>query len=180
MRPFLFRFTIRRSMAVVAILGIVMAVGMTAQRLRRLRADYQIRAEHHANEEQNVQAMLVFLAKQKDDFGKNPKYRRWTRNSRRKLKALMKSDPEVREAMNRNDEGLQAGMKFFKEAKRELEEVEKTARVKLAYHADLKRKYQRAADHPWESVSPDAKEPGSNLVEMMQLAMEKVARMGTD
>jgi hypothetical protein len=37
--------------------------------------------------------------------------------------------------------------------------VENLARSRLSYHADMKRKWQRAASHPWEFFVPDPPEP---------------------
>jgi hypothetical protein len=181
MRRSLFRFTIRRSMAVVAIVAIVMALGITAHRLRRLRADYQSRAAQHAQEEQGV---LNFMAASKNFFkvaevlSEIPPM---DSKTDMELKALLKSEPGLLEEMKRDEEERREERKAIEETKREMEKVEKTARAKLAYCADLKKKYRRAADHPWESVPPDAKEPGPNLMILIMYLFKaegRIAKMG--
>jgi hypothetical protein len=37
--------------------------------------------------------------------------------------------------------------------------IEDLARARLAYHGDMRRKWQRAAGRPWEAVPPDPDEP---------------------
>lgn len=41
---------------------------------------------------------------------------------------------------------------------------ERSSRLRVGYHADLKRKYIRAASRPWEAVTPDPKDPGEDLL----------------
>lgn len=42
--------------------------------------------------------------------------------------------------------------------------MERASRLRVAYHAGLKDKYQEAAAHPWTSVPPDPKDPGEGLL----------------
>lgn len=42
--------------------------------------------------------------------------------------------------------------------------VEQASRLRLTYHSELKRKYLRAATHPWEPVPPDPPDPGDSLM----------------
>lgn len=42
--------------------------------------------------------------------------------------------------------------------------VEMASRLRVPYHAALKRKYLRAAARPWETVDPDPRDPGEDLV----------------
>lgn len=46
----------------------------------------------------------------------------------------------------------------------DIPKYERASRLRLAYHAELKRKYLRAAAHPWESVPPDPSDPGEFLL----------------
>lgn len=38
----------------------------------------------------------------------------------------------------------------------EIAAIENQAHLMLKWHIDMKRKWQRAADRPWETVSPDS------------------------
>jgi hypothetical protein len=42
--------------------------------------------------------------------------------------------------------------------------MERASRLRVAYHAELKRKYVKAANRPWESVAPDPKDLGEDLL----------------
>jgi len=42
--------------------------------------------------------------------------------------------------------------------------LERSSRLRVDYHSRLKRKYLGAADRPWQSVSPDPKDPGEELI----------------
>ena len=42
--------------------------------------------------------------------------------------------------------------------------LERSSRVRLAHHAELKRKYLRAAARPWEPVPPDPPDVGESLL----------------
>ncbi len=42
--------------------------------------------------------------------------------------------------------------------------MERASRLRVTYHADLKRKYQKAAAYPWVSVPPDPRDPGESLL----------------
>ena len=42
--------------------------------------------------------------------------------------------------------------------------MERSSRLRVEYHAQLKRKYLRAANRPWQSVTPDPKDPGEDLL----------------
>lgn len=58
--------------------------------------------------------------------------------------------------------------------RRPLEEVMEVARSEIDYHAQLKRKYERAAARPWLSVLSDAEDSGVNLLEMIMMALERM------
>ncbi len=47
---------------------------------------------------------------------------------------------------------------------REMSLVEEVARLRIPYHARLRRKYERAVTQPWEPLPPDPPEPGDELV----------------
>ena len=42
--------------------------------------------------------------------------------------------------------------------------MEQASRLRVAYHVELKNKYQEAAAHPWVSVPPDPTDPGERLL----------------
>ena len=93
----------------------------------------------------------------------------WDADTDKNLKELMKSDPEVQRVV------LSAVKQksLEKEMIEPLAEVIKAARSEIDYHAQQKRKYERAATLPWLSVLPDAKDSRINLWMMMEEAIER-------
>ena len=71
MRPRFFRFTIRRSMAVVAAIAALMGSGIMVQRLMQLRAVYQARAAYHDREEQVARGVMKYASMLKNPDQKN-------------------------------------------------------------------------------------------------------------
>ena len=49
--------------------------------------------------------------------------------------------------------------------------MERSSRFRVEYHARLKRKYSRAANRPWQSVPPDPKDLGEDLLWESMLAL---------
>ncbi len=42
--------------------------------------------------------------------------------------------------------------------------IERSSRLRVDYHGQMKRKYSKAASRPWRAVSPDPKDPGTELI----------------
>jgi hypothetical protein len=174
-----FRFTIRRSMALVAMVATLMGSGIMVKRLIHLHVVYQERSTDHDQEERYARGLLSQLADIKDAYqGMKGKIddppldpegeKRW--------KELMKTDPDVQRVAS---DVIQQD-KLVEEMMRPLEEVMKVARSEIDYHARLKKKYERAAARPWLSVLPDAEDSGVNLLEMTMTALERMESKATE
>jgi hypothetical protein len=75
---------------------------------------------------------------------------------------MKKSDPAVQEVAS----GEIQEEKLLEEMMRPLEEFMKVASSEVDYHAQRKRKYERAAARPWLSVPPDDEGSEVDLWEM--------------
>jgi hypothetical protein len=172
MRKAIFRFTTRRFIVLVAILATLLASGITVNQLVHLRAVYRERAIHHGQEELDARSVLSYVAEIDDAYKEaavgidDPTI---DAAAAKKLKELMKSDPDVRMVAF----SLVQQKKLEKEMTEPFKEVIKSARSEVEYHAYLKRKYERAAARPWLSVLPDAKASGVNLWLMMGEAIAR-------
>ena len=52
--------------------------------------------------------------------------------------------------------------------------MEQSSRLRVAYHAQLKRKYLEAADRPWSAVASDQKDPGEDLLWRAMMEVPKI------
>ena len=154
MRRALFRFTIRRCMALVAIVATLLASGIAGKRWLHLHAVYQERAKYHAQKENDALEILSVMAQMIDAYTEAEAKVKDTEvecnrmaglETERKPEDLMKSDPEFRRA---GFDILQQ-QRLLKETMIPLEEVAKAARGEIDYHSRLKKKYERAAALPW-------------------------------
>jgi hypothetical protein len=172
MRDAFFRFTTRRFIVLVAILATMLASAITVHRLVHLHAVYRERAIRHGQEELNARVLLSYMVEMENAYkeaGVGIDAPLWNADTDKDLKELMKSDPDVQRVV------LSAVKQknLEKEMIEPLAEVIKTARSEIDYHAQLKRKYERAATLPWLSVLPDANDSGVNLWMMMDEAIER-------
>jgi hypothetical protein len=154
-------------MVLVAIVAVLMGLGITGYRLIRLRSDYQKLAAQHAREEQSMLNCWGLLGKLSQplegqleavDPAIDPEIKA-------RAKEFM-SEADQRE-MERFDAETKRQLDLWNQMIANLEAVGKLAQVEIKYHADLKRKYLRAASRPWESVPADAKDPGYTVTRII-------------
>ena len=160
-------------MALVAMVAVLMGSGIMVNRLVNLHRNYQERATDHGGQEQLARFLLSQMAEVNDVYkGARAEIDvpKLDPESEKSLKELMKTDPDVKRVAS--DMVQQA--KLEEEMMRPVEEFMKVARSEIDYHSRLKAKYTRAAAHPWLSVLPDTENPGVNLMEMWDKAMEKM------
>ncbi len=139
MRAPRFRFTVRACMIVVAVSAAVIVLGMQITRLARLREYYSENVALHAEAERMHQEML------------------------RELAEFRNEDPVDQEMMSvlsftaEADYGIDPRLLAEKSTPREkLDFIENHVRSSLRWHIDMKRKWARAVNRPWEPVSDDS------------------------
>jgi hypothetical protein len=134
-----FRFTVRGCMIVVAVSAALIAVGMQITRLMRLRECYLENAAGHAEAEQMHQDMLREVAEFRSEGSVD-----------QEMMSVLTSTADA-------NFGLDPRLLAEKStAGEKLDFIEKHLRSTLRWHIDMKRKWQRAVDHPWEHVSDDS------------------------
>ena len=135
----LFRFRLRVLLIAVALIGVALGIYVFSLRANR----FQDRCRSEASEERYWQKEVLFLERLASTY----------REEARQERDLAADDREILE-----DHDLRASVtnKFVAQANRDAEK----ARRLVVHHASLKRKYLRAASHPWESVPPDPPPPG--------------------
>lgn len=137
------RFRIRTLMIAVAIAATLMGGSIAAMRMSRLAEEYRQKAALNAGQEKQSS---VFSGIFED-------------HSREIIKSLgdyKTIDNEIFILLGRNRESAIASAT---EDAAEATELAMRGRRRAAYFARLKRKYLRAASHPWEPVPPDPPVP---------------------
>ncbi len=134
-----FRFTVRGWMIVVAVSAAVIALSIQITRLTRLRENYLENVAGHAYAEQMDREMLSELAE---------------------FRSIGSVDQEMMSVLSFTGEanyGIAPRLLAEKLTQGEkLDFIEKRVRSSLKWHIDMKRKWQAAADRPWEPVSDDS------------------------
>jgi hypothetical protein len=149
------RLTIRLIMFVILVLGLLLGGGIYAHRLARRSAHYRQVAKAHAAEEQGLRRLIaaqeqVLVAQKEVAAGCS-----------RSAEQFCDRDPWF------GDERLRKKtLDFYVEQARWWEwQLGRTARhienmnAVAAHYSMLKKKYERAAAYPWETLPPDPPEP---------------------
>lgn len=152
------RFTVRLYMAVVAAVTVVMVLGVQATRLVRLREDYLESAALHREHEQIVQEKLSELAEIRSEVIEDD-----TQVPIAQKHAIMEElaivVADIRGEVvgdRRKDRIVHAPIADRHAITEEIIAIENQAQSMLKWHVDMKRKWRRAADRPWETVSRDS------------------------
>ena len=176
------RITIRQSMLLVAIVGVLLGAGIMGQRLIRLRRVYQKRASEHDSSEQFARTLLSNVAEMTANYNEAGKQIKEAAKEAKKavdsalqdpetekqLREMAKTDPFLKEFVtgeSQEEKLLQATMK-------PLEEFMTVARNEANHHSQLKLKYERAARRPWITVAVGDEVPEIDLMEAYQKAIE--------
>ncbi len=183
MRSARFRFTIRRFILLIAILGTLMAAGVGGTRLLRLHRVYQDLAVRHAHEEQLSRSLLSNVAEMTAQYEEARKQiRDATKEAKiaidsalqnpeteKQLKEMAKSDPLLKEFVS----GKSQEETLLEATMRPLEEFMTVASNQASHHAQLKVKYERSARYPWIGVTGDKYALEVDLWELYLNAVEK-------
>ncbi len=151
------RFNVRFYMAVVAAFTVVIGLGVQATRLARLRENNLESAAIHAEHEQTVHEKLSELSQIRSEV-LNDDRRVPIAEKRAIMEDLAISIADIRCEVvgdRRSDRKLHVPTAEKHAIIAEIAAIKNQADSMLKWHTDMKRKWQRAADHPWESVSPD-------------------------
>jgi tetratricopeptide (TPR) repeat protein len=141
------RFTVKRLMATVGVLAIVLGGGIEAARLKRLRDRYLAKSEEHAGN-----AALALKIREIDVSGA------------KKLESLISKLPRGFESAlsRRLDDQKLVSQELRDEIRRNASELRASAtgsERSAAYHEAMHRKYRDVADRPWRTVGPDPLPP---------------------
>jgi hypothetical protein len=139
MRVLRYRFTVRALMIVVAVSAAVITLGIQITRLTRLHEYYLENVALHAEAERMDQQMLSDLAEFRSEGSID-----------QELMTVFSSTGEANYGM---DPRLLAAKPTQGE---KLDFIENRIRSMLEWHSDMRRKWRRAADRPWERVSGDS------------------------
>ncbi len=179
MRFSYFRFTTRRLIALVAIVGTVMGSAILINRLMHLHAVYHDRAIEHDLAEKDARGVMSTIAEMESSYkvmAEVPDASPLDPEAAARWNELMKTDPEVEKvvASQRQQE------KLVGDVLKTLEDFGDLVRSETDYQANLKRKYQAAAARPWLPVSPDGEDPAPDFSEMMLKVLEKIESKGAE
>lgn len=134
-----FRLTVRGWMIVVAVTAAVIVLGIKVTRVARLRDYYRENVAFHLHVAQIDQEMLSELAEFRNEGF---------------------VEPEMMNVLSFTGEtnyGIDHRLLAEKSTPGEkLDFIENHLRSMLKWHIDMKQKWQRAVDRPWESVSDDS------------------------
>jgi hypothetical protein len=134
-----FRLNVRRWMIIVAISAAVIGIGIQITRLARLRAEYLENVALHAYAEQSDQQMLRELAEFRKEGSVDPE--------------MMSAFSLILEENYAIDSRALAEKSTHGE---KLDFFENRVRSSLEWQSDMTRKWRKAADRPWDSVSGDS------------------------
>ena len=133
------RFTVRRFMVAVAIVALVLGGITEAVRLRRLAVGYRLAAREHDSREQSS----LLEAKLQDLIAEG--HRTYASEIRERFESRrIWNEPGARKQAMLGEWASDDAAFYRRQA---------------AYHAGLKRRYERAASRPWESLTPDPPPP---------------------
>jgi tetratricopeptide (TPR) repeat protein len=161
MRFFRVRFTVRRIMAVVAVLALVLGVSVEAIRLKRQRDKFRSLAAQYGQLEarsRRLEQRSIETAQIGDSGGELAK----------KLNEIMSQSVSPRRGGQDAREMRRRRAEFTEQLKHteQLKDVAAKVRAQAAmhhkraeYHAALRRKYSAAAARPWRSIEPDGPPP---------------------
>ena len=155
------RFTVRRIMAVVAVIGLVLGVSIEAFRLKRQRDTFlKLAAEHEDIEKiyrQAEQFNLEMAQLSESSFAMEESFRT-------KVDERIKAGSELRsraiQSRHERDDRLTEFARKRKEAGRQNRLDAAVYHRSAMYHGTLKQKYRAAAARPWRSIEPDPPPPG--------------------
>jgi tetratricopeptide (TPR) repeat protein len=156
MRLRLMRFTVRRMMIAIAALAITLGASIEAVRLKRQRDEFLKRAAEEAKYESDDLQWERFLTESAESEE--------SRSEQDKLaRSAFKGSTGLSEKRSQILAVLEAQQSIWA-AESRIETARQRDQAKLhasgaAYHAALKRKYERAAMSNWSSVEPDAPPP---------------------
>jgi tetratricopeptide (TPR) repeat protein len=149
------RFTVRRIMAVVAILALVLGVSVESIRLKRQCDKFRSLAAGHGQQEtfyRQMEQSVIELAQIEESSGERTK----------ELNESMSHFVSPRLGGQKVQEMRRRWAEFSEQQKNEAAKDRARAAMhhdSADYHAALKRKYSAAAARPWRSIEPDGPPP---------------------
>jgi tetratricopeptide (TPR) repeat protein len=155
MRFFRVRFTVRRIMAVVAVLALVLGVSVEAIRLKRQRDKFRSLAAGHGQQEtfyRQMEQSAIEMAQIEESSGE----------STTAFFESMRNPAQPRFGGPKAQEMRRRWAEFTEQQKDEAAKERAQAAMyheSAKYHAALKQKYLRAAACPWRSIEPDGPPP---------------------
>lgn len=147
------RFTLRRMMVAVAVVGVAVGSGLTVARLKQLRDEYRRKSAYHAQEMEqwDLSGGNFYDGSNVYRLGSDGRILRW----------YPLPNPPVGMMMIPDDGPWVEGTGGLpEEVRKEVTRRILAFRASAEYHATLHRKYERAAASPWLGINRDPPEPG--------------------
>lgn len=152
------QFTVWRMMAAAAVLAMIAAAG----RAWHLRSYYRQRAAMHAQMERNTRAILLAASALSPRAG-TFELTHLLPASEREQRAVMAEEAQIRLPRQPqfipSKRDLDRAIEEVREAEESFKHRLLQVELQTAYHAAMRKKYEYAARHPWESVTPNAPPP---------------------
>ena len=139
------RFTIRRIMILVAIVGVALGGTILAARLKRRAELFQTQATFFGSLEKFYQRSRDLHLKSLES----------ALEFQKKTAELMRETEQIRPGASDLIDQLKSELGIKDDRAESLEETIELERKQISYFSLMRRKYQRAASRPWEPVTPD-------------------------